>query len=135
MLLSHELVDYYSSLFFERAVLLLVDGESYVEHHHLLTLIEPADQIAFLELLRPGTPLRACFAELDRFLAWQEECIPLLRQEGIVVDSVAQQVTLYRLDKRLKPVWLALGQSQVTTAVPEPDEVAGPDHGPASGAS
>ena len=92
-------------LFFQRAVLLLVEGQEYAEHQHLLDIIPLHHQIAFLELLGAGTGLRDCFGELDAFLIWQKKTIPLLLEQGILLTSVSQQITLYLLDKSLAVSW------------------------------
>lgn len=84
----------------------LVEGQTYVDYHHLLEVIPLEHQLAFVELLQAGTDLRACFAELDSFLVWQETMLPIFPQYGIVLDSVTDRVTMYKLDKKCRPAWL-----------------------------
>ncbi|MBO0953317.1 hypothetical protein [Fibrella forsythiae] len=105
MELTPDRINQLAILFFQRAVLLLVEGEEYAEHQHLLDIIPLHHQIAFLELLGAGTGLRDCFGELDAFLIWQDRTIPLLRQQGILLSTVSQQITMYLLDKQLKVGW------------------------------
>ena len=94
---------------FHLAVESLVEASVYEQHQHLLEVVAPVHYLPFLELLRTGVELRACFGELDAFLLWQIQVPPALALLGLSFASLHEQVRLYLLEKEAEESgpWLA----------------------------
>ncbi|WP_375443723.1 hypothetical protein [uncultured Fibrella sp.] len=87
---------------FRIVVISLVDPDTYDAYEHLLEIIAEEDYLPFIELLKEGVPLRACFSELEAFLAWRRKVQPFITRYKNTFISPDQEVQMYLIEKRFQ---------------------------------